>query len=275
MKKKVLLSAIMLVVTLTISADEYTDPQTQVVYTYEPGQKTASVKAGYTETVYRGENLESETFIYPGSPNAANDVVILDKFTVGTSEYVVTSIGKMAFRDNWAIESVTIPETVTEIGVSAFALCDNLTTVQLPEGLTKIASSTFRGSKKLASVYIPSSVSEIGACAFDGCSSLANLTLPANITYAGMDAFNGTPWYTARYNEAPDGPFYIGSLLLGYKGNKPTGELVIKEGTTCVCSGAFKGCNGLISVTFPASIAYVDNEAFYKCSNLTAVHITD
>ena len=275
MKKEVLLSAIMLVVTLTTSADEYTDPQTQVVYTYEPGQKTASVKAGYTETVYRGENLESETFIYPGSPNAANDVVILDKFTVGTSEYVVTSIGKMAFRENWAIESVTIPGTVTEIGVSAFALCDNLTTVQLPEGLTKIASSTFRGSKKLASVYIPSSVSEIGACAFDGCSSLATLTLPANITYAGMDAFNGTPWYTAQYNEAPDGPFYIGSLLLGYKGNKPTGELVIKEGTTCVCSGAFKGCNGLTNVTFPASIAYVDNEAFYKCSNLKAVHITD
>ena len=88
MKKEVLLSAIMLVVTLTTSADEYTDPQTQVVYTYEPGQKTASVKAGYTETVYRGENLESETFIYPGSPNAANDVVILDKFTVGTSFFI-------------------------------------------------------------------------------------------------------------------------------------------------------------------------------------------
>ena len=46
MKKEVLLSAIMTVMAIAAMADEYTDPQTNVVYTYVPGQTTASVKAG-------------------------------------------------------------------------------------------------------------------------------------------------------------------------------------------------------------------------------------
>ena len=45
MKKKIFLLSIMLIVALTAASDEYIDPLTNVVYTYEPGQPTASVKA--------------------------------------------------------------------------------------------------------------------------------------------------------------------------------------------------------------------------------------
>ena len=232
MKKEILLSAIMMVMAIAAMADEYTDPQTNVVYTYEPGQTTASVKAGYEEV--------------------AGDVVILDKFTVGTTEYVVTNIGYAAFRENNNIKSVSIPETVTDIGMEAFTACKSLTEVHLPEGLTQIAP------------YL-----------FTGCSSLTTLNLPKGLTIIGREAFNDTPWYAALYKEAPDGPFYIGSQLIGYKGDKPTGELVIKEGTTCVGFEALLGCNGLTSITFPKSVSYVDYEAFLGCTGLKAVHITD
>ena len=275
MKKEVFLSAIMLVVTLTVTADEYIDPQTNVVYTYEPGKNTASVKAGYEEVIDMCPYCELEIVYYPGSPDAAGDVVILDRFTVGTTEYVVTSIGRAAFRENNNIKSVSIPETVTEIGPSAFSFCDNLAIVQLPKNLTRIASNLFQGCSQLVSVNIPSSVLAIENWAFYGCSSLSSITLPSGLITVGRNVFNGTPWYAAQYDKAPDGPFYIGSLLISYKGDKPTGELVIKEGTTCIGFEAFLNCGGLNSVTFPQSVVYVDQDAFANCTGLKAVHITD
>lgn len=256
--------------------NEYTDPKTNVVYTYEPGRGTASVKAGYEEVVEGGhDGHEWETIYHSGCPDATGNVVILDKITIETTEYVVTSIGEGAFYKNMNIKSVSIPETVTDIGEGAFRSCENLTTVHIPEGLTKIAPCLFNDCSQLVSVNIPSSVSTIGYAAFAGCSSLSDLTLPANLVYVGFSAFTDTPWYDKQYNEAPDGPFYIGQLLFRYKGAKPVGELVIREGTTCVCYGAFSGCDGLTSVTFPQSISYVDSDAFFECTNLTAVHISD
>jgi len=274
MKRHLLLIMIALL-PIVASADEYTDPQSKVVYTYEPGQPTASVKAGYDEVVEPDYGSELMTDHYAGSPDASGDVVILDRFTVGTAEYVVTSIGEVAFRRNENIKSVSIPETVTTIGDYAFQNCDSLTSVQLPDGLTQIASGLFEGCEQLTSVAIPSSVITIGERAFDECSSLSSLTLPAGLTFIGSFAFNGTPWYNAQYNEAPDGLFYIGPQLVGYKGDKPTGNLTIKEGTTCVANSAFCNCTGLTSVTFPKTVTFVDTYAFENCTGLKAVHITD
>ncbi len=231
------------------------------------------VKAGNTEGKLDGGMIL--VGYCPGSPDAAGDVAILDRFTIGTDEYVVTSIGELAFIENKNIASVCIPETVTEIEIEAFSYCTNLIAVQLPEGLTKIALNLFEGCNNLVSVVIPSTVNRIEQKAFYKCSSLASLNLPAGIVYVGKDAFYGTPWYSTMYDEAPDGPFYIGSLLLGYKGNKPKGELVIKEGTTFVGRGAFSNCSGLTSVTVPPSVACLGYDAFYNCSRLTAVYITD
>ena len=275
MKKEVLLSAILSVMAIAAMADEYTDPQTNVVYTYEPGQPTASVKAGYEDYITSGSGSGLIPVVHSGSPDAAGDVVILDRFSVGTSEYVVTSIGECAFWTNKNIKSVSIPETVTDIGNAAFLSCDSLTTVHLPEGLTQIAPKVFCGCRQLVSVVIPSSVTTIGSQAFSSCISLTNLNLPANLTSVGRAAFYYTPWYNAQYDAAPDGLFYIGPLLFGYKGDKPTGELVIKEGTTCIYFGAFNGCNDLTSVTIPASLTFVDECAFTNCTGLEAVHITD
>ena len=265
----------MSIVALTAASDEYIDPLTNVVYTYEPGQPTASVKAGYADVVVPDYGSEGEEYFCPGSPDATGDVVILDKFTIGTTEYVVTSIGDCAFWYNRKIKSVSIPETVTDIGSCAFCDCTDLTTVQLPSGLMRIAEGLFRNCSHLVTVNIPSSVSTIGAYAFADCSSLASITIPDGLTIVGKFAFNRTPWYVSQYDNAPDGLFYINSLLFGYKGEKPTGELIIKNGTTCVCNEAFRGCKELTSVIIPPSVVYVDEYAFEDCTGLKAVRITD
>ncbi|MCR4959379.1 MAG: leucine-rich repeat protein [Prevotella sp.] len=273
MKKIIFLSAILSVTALTASADEYTDPQTKVVYTYEPGKPTASVKAGYEQTI----DIDNGhvTMGYTASPDAAGDVVILDRFTVGAEEYVVTSIGFGAFLHNKNIKSVSIPETVTDIEPSAFYGCESLTKVHLPQNLTRIADFLFNNCGQLVSVAIPPTVSSIGNDAFALCSNLASITLPESLTYIGSRAFYGTPWYDKQYAEAPDGIFYIGPLLAGYKGDKPTGDLVIREGTTTIEREALRGCNGLTSITIPQSVMYIGTWAFGGCRGLEAVHITD
>ena len=268
---KRLLLLLLMVSTIECFADEYIDPATNVIYTYKPGQSTASVKEGYEPVSSTGGDSDS----YQNNPDVAGDVAILDKFTVGTEEYIVTSIGNYAFCMNANIKSVSIPETVTNIGVAAFECCDGLTAVQLPEGLTRISRALFFDCRKLQSVAIPSSVRAIDEQAFDNCLSLASLTLPAGLNYIGRYAFRGTPWYSTQYNEAPNGLFYIGPLLVGYKGDAPTGELVIKEGTTCIGYQAFNYCTSLTSVTIPESLTHIDYRAFYNCVGLTAVHITD
>ena len=278
--KRNLLFILVTLLPVVASADEYTDPQNKVVYTYEPGQATASVKAGYedVQTIGSGYDGELPSYSFSGSPDAEGDIVILDRFTVGAEEYVVTSIGQYAFQEtfkNKKIKSVIIPETVTDIRDLAFCSCDSLTSVQLPSGLTQIARGLFQGCSQLVTVNIPSSVKTIDEQAFAGCGSLSNLNLPAGLTFIGKEAFKGTLWYDTQYAEAPNGPFYIDPILFGCKGDKATGDLAIKEGTTCVGYEALYGCYNLTSVTIPPSVVSVNTNAFEYCTGLKAVHITD
>ena len=72
MKRILLLLLLLQMSVIAGFADEYKDPATNVIYTYEPGQSTASVKAGHEES----DGSMSIDFC-PGSPDAAGDVVIL------------------------------------------------------------------------------------------------------------------------------------------------------------------------------------------------------
>lgn len=84
----------------------------------------------------------------------------------------------------------------------------------------------------------------IGYNAFFNVGSLRSLVIP-NVTYIGPMAFLGCTGLT--------------------------GDLVLPEGLETIVDGAFSGCRGLTSITFPSTFAYMHNEAFGGCSGLTAV----
>ena len=90
-------------------ADVWQDPETKVNYEYTVGSGVASVKG--------------DEYGAAGSPNVTGNIVILSKFTVGSWEYSVTSIGTNAFYGCSGLTSVTIPNSVTSIGGAAFANC--------------------------------------------------------------------------------------------------------------------------------------------------------
>ena len=71
------------------------------------------------------------------------------------------------------------------------------------------------------------SVTEIGSKAFYLCRSLTSITIPNSVTTIGKWAFYETGWW----NNQPDGLIYKDGWLLGYKGDEPSGDIVIADGT--------------------------------------------
>ena len=205
----------------------------------------------------------------------------------------VTSIGKEAFYDCYGLTSITIPGSVTSIGSGVFCICTWLTSVTFENGVTSIGEKMFLGCRNLTSVTIPNSVTSIGDAAFSSCSGLTsieipnsvtsigdnafadcsrltNITFSNNVTTIGERSFANTPWY----DNQPDGVVYAGKILFKYKGTMPANtSIVVKEGTTQICSYALEGCTSLISITIPNSVESIGESAFEGCSGLTSVTI--
>ena len=137
----------------------------------------------------------------------------------------------------------------------------------IPQGTTIINDYAFFGCQDLTTVVIPEGVTTIGESAFRDCSSLTHVVFPSTINHIGDLAFFETPWE----NNLPDEELYIGTTL--YKTAYDIRSANVKEGTTCICSGAFTCHLNLTSVTLPNTIKYIGGCAFAGCRELKTVNI--
>lgn len=141
--------------------------------------------------------------------------------------------------------------------------------VEIKEGVTSIGSSAFFRCYGLTNITLSNSVTSIGTNAFYECSRLTSITIGNSVTSIGDGAFYGTGWWDNQQN----GLIYLDYYLLGYKGDKPTGDIGIKEGTKVIPDGAFYYCTYLTSIILPSSVTIIRDEAFYYCTRLTSITI--
>lgn len=214
-------------------------------------------------------------------------------------------IDDYAFSGCAALVSVAIPNGVTSLGTGAFYNCRSIAYIRVPNGVTCIEPYTFMGCAGLLSVFLPATVTEIRAMAFSGCATLASIALPNALTAIPKEAFKGcaalqsiaipnkvvfiadgafadcTSLAAVRMSNsvtdlgegvfvgctALTRPVYNAHLFM-YMPASFHGYFAIPNGIEAIMEGAFAGCAGLTNISIPASVTYIDDEAFIDCVNL-------
>ena len=119
----------------------------------------------------------------------AADVTIPSRY----KDKPVTVIDHVAFYNNSAVTSVTIPDSVTAIPDYAFGFCSQLTNISIPNSVTFIGFSAFNSCTSLKSITLPSSLSTIQSYAFYNCGNLETIRIPVSVTSIGNYAFDVCP----------------------------------------------------------------------------------
>ena len=200
--------------------------------------------------------------------------------TMGSNEYPV-------FSNCTALSTVTFGENVKTIPNYAFYYCTGLTSITIPNSVTSIKSRAFYRCTGLTSVVIGNSVTSIGNYSFRDCKGLKTIYNFSNLTFSEGSSSNGyVAYYADKVYNAPngsiEGDFIFGkpndvNTLIYYLGN--TDNLVLpadyKGENYVIDSAVFKDNTVITSVTIPNSVTYIGNQAFYNCSELNEVHISD
>ena len=165
---------------------------------------------------------------------------------------------KKLYLNGSELTDITIPSDITEIKAYAFYNCSSLTSVTIPDSVTSIGESAFSSCSNLTSVTIPDSVTSIGESAFSSCSNLTSVTIPDSVTSIGEKAFSGCT-----------GELIVNCNIPGYKNGQNISGLGIKDGYSPFYNSKFE------KITIGNSVTSIGNQAFYGCTSLTRVDITD
>ena len=210
----------------------------------------------------------------------------------------VTSIGRRAFF-NSDIKGVTIPDSVKTICAEAFACCHLLEEISIPACVRSIGPRAFARCVGLSSVTISDGVRSIGAEAFGRCMFLAEFNAPDNVRFGkiriGKSAFWGCEFLSSDEWVDQNGFCIISGTLYQYRGAEklpddffdnmvdPSEKInayanwrvkflsnaVIPDGVERIDRYAFSGISELIKVTIPASVVFIEDDAFRDCKDVT------
>lgn len=161
----------------------------------------------------------------------------LTAVTLGNVDY----IGDGAFAKTPLLSVVS--DTVTHIGNGAFSGCSSLATARFA-GARNIGADAFADCAQLISVELPSAVS-IGNGAFAGCAALQNVTLDAAVSI-GDRAFAGAQTLSD----------------ISFGAVRSIGDRILAD-------------TAVTSVTLPASVQRVADNAFAGAARLTAIAVND
>ena len=200
----------------------------------------------------------------------------------------VTYIGKKAFNNCTALESVIFPATYSaetlSLGETPFYGCKAFTGIVIEEGCTalKVADGMlFTGDgKKLISLpadfaettfTVPDGVEVIGANLFTGNKNLTSVTFPDSLKVIEERAFYNCTKLTAI--DLPDGVTTVGTYA--FYGCTAVTDLDLGKSLQAVEPYTFNGMTKITSIILPDTVRYVGEYAFTKCNAATTIVIPE
>ncbi|MGN0542625.1 MAG: leucine-rich repeat protein [Acutalibacteraceae bacterium] len=136
----------------------------------------------------------------------------------------------------------------------------HIKSVVISEGITLIPYGVFKDLNNVVSISLPASLEVIKDSS--ALFSLEKLIIPSNsqLYYVDSNFALRSKWYAKLSANAP---FYIGSVLCGFKGTPTENKsIVIKDGTIAIREKAFKDLANITDISFPNTLKYIGKEAF-------------
>lgn len=184
--------------------------------------------------------------------------------------------------------SLTIPSSVTynekTYKVTRVYLwgCSELTSISLPSTLEEIQEGGFSDCSQLTQITLPESLKKIGGFAFQSCYNIKEITIPASVQEIGQDAFTLSgieklvikdlaAWCSVK----KPGGFISSNNTKVFLNEEEIKDLVIPDGVTIIEPNTFNGFKSIETVTVPADVDSIGNNAFLGCTNITKVTAHD
>ncbi len=139
-------------------------------------------------------------------------------------------------------------------------------TAVINEGITRLGAGALGSAAQTREVYLPSTLECID-CYFT--KSVTNINIPENnsLKYVNVEYIQNTAWFKSQ----PDGPVYLGKVLIGYNGDITAETVVnITDGTVGIAKDALYNRKELANINYPETIEYVGYRAFENTAWLSA-----
>lgn len=194
----------------------------------------------------------------------------------------VTSL-RLAFHNQKALTSVSLPVGLREVGPMAFAGCSSLKAVHIPDGVVHIGECAFFGCNSLTSVQLPEGLETIGSGAFVGCGQwhgIDRITIPRTVSHIGSGAFQSCAVSSLLVEEG--NKHYISENNALFNAERTelvaclrgvSGSYTVPDGIAEIGDQAFSGCFSLKAVQLPSSLRSIGAHAFDGCGALREITI--
>ena len=175
------------------------------------------------------------------------------------------SVGGPGVQDTVQWEDILAPALEYLYLGTALIQCEYEGVYHIKDGTTVVADYAFAGCEKAEEITFPSSLLAVGKYAFDGCASLEAFDF-SETTEIYSTSFINTGFYNNPKNWDNES-LYMGTRLVVANGD----EIIVKDGTTQIVSGAIKCKN----VVIPSSVTKIYPDAVSNAENVTIYGFAD